>query len=301
MDEIKGALQHKGFETELANLKNRGSKLAQKIYQNLKANENGFSQEVFQELKNLVILLDEAFGNKKDDTEKKLKEFVESSDTNKQKAVEIAQKIKKDGDAENCVKTALEKLKTPQENKLEEARKRLKDLLSGRKTGGQDAYLVVAADIQNSETDLNKASQIFEKLKEIEEASEDGSGQLLDALNNLKNDASNGSAWNAINKYKRDGQSQGYADEMLKKLKDWAEERKETHHDIQNAKTKAEFQVAKTEFMKKPEYRNNQPDYDEIYFPLLAKASEIREKNDANQEEKYLCDLMTIILSDYND
>nr|CAG8433671.1 12633_t:CDS:2 [Entrophospora candida] len=269
------ALQHKNFETELAGFKNRGSELAKKIYEGLEANKNGFTQAVFSELKNLVNLLDEAFGTVKPNTKNDLNNFVGSSDTNKKKALEIAKQVKKqESDTEDCVKTAVEKLKSPQENKLEEARQKLKDLLTDLKIGGQDAYETVVADIKNSETNLNKTSQIFEKLEEIRKASQDDN----------------------------DGQNQGYADEMLKMLKDWAERRKKTHYDIQNSKNKAEFQVAKSEFVKKPEYRNNQSDYDNIYFPLLEKAVEIREKgNGANEDEKNLSQLMTVIMSDYND
>nr|CAG8558224.1 14955_t:CDS:10 [Entrophospora candida] len=204
--------------TELYNLKNRGSELAKKIYGNLEPNKNGFSKEVFAELKKL-------------------------------KAVEIAEQVKnQDSDAENCVKTALESLKNPQENKLEEARQKLKGLLTNLKIGEEEAYQIVVADIKDSETNLNKAIQIFENLEVIKNANNDDN----------------------------DGSNQGYADEMLKKLTDWAEQRKETHHDIKNAKTKVEFQVAKTKFMKEHEYRNEKPDYDEIYFPLLEKAAEIR-------------------------
>ena len=304
LDEIDGAIHHVNFETELAGLKNRGSKLAQKIYQNLKANEGGFTKEIFAELKNLVNLLDKAFETTvKDSTKNELNNFVNSSDANKKAALKIARSIKnQESDLKNCVDTALEKLKSPQENKLEEARQNLKDLLNGRKTGGKDVYPLVVADIQNSETDLNKAREIFEKLKEIEEANEDDNGELLNALNNLKNDTSNQNAWNAINKYIKDGQSQGFADEMLKKLKDWDEKRKESHYDIQNAKTKAEFQVAKKLFISKTEYRNNKEDYDEIYFPLLEKSAEIKEKeNNVNEEEKKLSQLITVIMTDYND
>jgi hypothetical protein len=180
----------------LAGLKNRGSKLAQKIYQNLKANEGGFTKEIFAELKNLVNLLDEAFGTTvKDSTKNKLNNFDNSSDTNKKEALKIAKKHKnQDSDLKNCVDAALEKLKTPQENKLEEARQNLKDLLTGLKIDGNDAYPIVVADIQNSETDLNKARQIFEKLEEIKEANEDDDSELLNALNNLKNDSSNQNA-----------------------------------------------------------------------------------------------------------
>jgi hypothetical protein len=89
---------------------------------------------------------------------------------------------------------------------------------------------------------------------------------------------------------------------MLKKLKDLAEQRKKTHYDIQNAKTKVEFQVAKNEFINKPEYRTNKEDYDEIYFPLLEKSAEIRGKeNSVNEEEKNLSQLITVIMTDYND
>jgi hypothetical protein len=287
----------------LDGLKNRGSSLAQKIYGSCQPNQGGFTQEVFTQLKTLINLLDEAFGTKKSETEMKLKAFVSDTNSDKKAALIIARQFKNQAsDAQNCVETALEKLKTPSENKLEEARTKLKDLLANLKINGQDAYPLVSAEISNSETDLNRARQLYEKLREADEASSDNSGELLDALNNFKNDTNNQKAWSALNKYKRANQSQGFADEMLKKLTDLAQQRKKTHESLQKAKTPAEFLAAKTEFIKKPEYREEKDDFDQIYFPLLAKAAEIREKGpSANSEEKNLTELMTVILSDYSD
>jgi len=124
----------------------------------------------------------------------------------------------------------------------------------------------------------------------------------LEALNNLNNDNSNKKAWELVNKYKKNNQSQGYANDMLKKLNGWAEQRKKNYQDIKNAKSKAEFQKAKEEFKKKPVYKNNQEDYDEIYFPLAELAVEIREKgNNSNSEEKKVAELLTIVISDYSN
>jgi hypothetical protein len=54
--------------------------------------------------------------------------------------------------------------------------------------------------------------------------------------------------------------------------------------------------------MKSHEYKNDKKDYDEIYFPLLEKATEIREnETSVRQEEKELVNLITVRLSDYND
>jgi len=103
---------------------------------------------------------------------------------------------------------------------LEATRQQLKNLLADLKIDGQDAYQVIIADIKNSESQINKAIDIFQKLKEIDGATNDYKGELLEALNNLKNDTNNKEAWEAINKYKKDGQDQGYADQMLKKLND---------------------------------------------------------------------------------
>jgi hypothetical protein len=192
LQEIDDIANHKTFEAELDGLKNRETPLAQKIYQSCQANQNDFTREVFTELKNLVALLNQAFGTKKTDTETKLKAFKEDSNPHKVKALAIARKFKhQDSDPENCVETALEKLKTPQENKLEQARNRLKDLMKNLKTGGQDAYPVVVKDINNSEDNLTRTAQLFEKLKEISETSQDNDGKLLDALNDLKNESKN--------------------------------------------------------------------------------------------------------------
>ncbi|CAI2161738.1 1306_t:CDS:2 [Funneliformis geosporum] len=262
-----------------------GSKLAQKIYEKCPLpNQDGFTKPVLEELKKLIKWLEEAFGTKTANTETELKKFIADSQTQTDKkiALEIARKVKnQDNDQKDCVDTALEKLETPQEDKLEKARQKLKGLLTGLKIGNKEAYEVVSASIKDSETDLDKASQIFEKLQEIESADEDN---------------------DAINHYKREGQTEGFGEEMLKKLNDWAEKRKESHKEIKNAKTKAEFLAAKTEFMAKPEYSDKKEDYDQIYFPLLEKAAEIREnENNASSDEKELAKLMTVILEDLEE
>jgi len=203
----------------LAGLKNRASELAKKIYQNCQPDQNGFTEQVFTELKKLVKLLEEAHGTKTSNTKTELEQFISDSenDADKKKALEIAQKIKnQDSDSEDCVASAREKLKEPGEKKLEAARQRLKGLLTGLKIDGKDAYQEVVVDIKNSEDQINKSIEIFQKLKEIDRATNDDKGELLNALNNLKNGANE--AWKAINKYKKDGQ--GYADQMLKKLND---------------------------------------------------------------------------------
>jgi len=125
----------------------------------------------------------------------------------------------------------------------------------------------------------------------------------VEALNNLKNDDSNKKAWELVNKYKKDNQSQGYASDMLKKLNRLGRTTKDRdYQDIKNAKSKAEFQKAKEKFKKKSDYKNNQKDYDEIYFVLAEKAAEIREKeNNVSSEEKKLAELMTIVMSNYSN
>ena len=175
-------------------------------------------------------------------------------------------------------------------------------MLTGLKIGDKDAYEEVVAGIKNSETNINKTIEIWQKCQKVEAASNDDNGELLDTLNNLKNDSGNEEAWKAVNKYKKDGQGQGYANDMLKKLNDWAEQRKIDYQSVKSAKSKAEFEVAKVEFMKKHEYQNNQKDYDEIYFPLAEKAAETREKgSSANSKEKELAELIVIVVSDYSD
>lgn len=309
--EVEGALSRLDdndtptWKTELAGLKNRAGDLAKKIYQNCQPDQDGFTEAVFNELKKLVKLLEEAHGTKTANTKSELEKFIADSKNNsdQSKALEIAKKVKnQDSDGEDCVATALKKLKGPSDNKLDQARQKLKNLLAGLKTGNQDAYQVVVVDIENSETDLDKAVQIWQKLQEIDQATSDDDGKLLNALNTLRNDTSNKKAWEALNKYKRDGQSQGYPEEMLKKLNDWAHQRKKNYQEIKNAKTKKDFQAAKVEFMKKPEYKSNQQDYDQIYFPLAEKAAEIREKRtSASSAEKELAELIVLTLLEYND
>ncbi|CAG8581401.1 41297_t:CDS:2, partial [Gigaspora margarita] len=270
-------------KTELAGLKNRGSELAKKIYQKCQPDQDGFTEAVFTELKKLVKLLDETYDTPTADTKRELEQFISESKTNveKKKALDIAKTVKnQDSDRADCVATALEKLTTPQDKKLAAAREKLKTLLSGLKIGGKDAYEEMIVDIKDSEAHINQAIAIFQKCQEIDAATHDDDGKLLNALNNFKNDANSKAAWDAINKYKKDGQ---------------AEQRKNNYQDIRNAKTPAEFQAAKVAFMKKTEYTNNKQDYDEIYFPLAEKAAEIREKGaGANSEEKDLIELIVV-------
>ncbi|CAG8577786.1 7993_t:CDS:2 [Ambispora leptoticha] len=268
-------------KTQLTEAKTKGSELGKKIYQNCQPDQNGFTEQVFGELKKLVKLLEETHGTKTANTKTELEKFISDSknDPDKKKALEIAKKVKNhDNDSKDCVELAREKLKTPQEKQLEKAHQQLKSLLAGLKINGKDAYEEVVADIKDSEIQINKAIEIWQKCQAVETATNDDEGKLLNALNNFKNDTSNSPAWKAVNKYKKDGE------------------------DIRNAKTKAEFQKAKEEFMKKHEYKNNKQDYDEIYLVLAEKAAEIREKGaSANAEEKELTELMVVVLSDYND
>ncbi|CAG8819637.1 33792_t:CDS:2 [Racocetra persica] len=178
---------------------------------------------------------------------------------------------------------------TPQEKSLKATRQKLKSLLAGLKIDGQDAYQQIKTDIKNSETALNKAIEIWQKCQEIDTATNDDKGELLDALNNLKNDTHNSTVWTAINKYRKDGQDQ-------------AQQRQKDYSQVKNAQNPTEFAAAKNEFMNKHEYKNNKQDYDEIYFPLAEKAAEIRAQGDqANSDEKELTKLITIVVSDYTD
>jgi len=147
----------------LAGLKNRASELAKKIYQNCQPEQDGFTKSVFEELKKLVKLLEEAHSTKTFNTKTELEQFISDSenDANKKKALEIAKKVKnQDSDSEDCVATALEKLKTPQEKQLEKACQKLKSLLTGLKIGSKDAYEEIINEIKNSEADINKVIQI---------------------------------------------------------------------------------------------------------------------------------------------
>jgi len=178
----------------LAGLKNRASELAKKIYQNCQPEQDGFTKSVFEELKKLVKLLEEAHGTKTSDTKTELEKFVSDSenDANKKKALEIAQKVKyQDSDSEDCVELALEKLKTPQEKQLEKACQKLKSLLTGLKIGSKDAYEEIITDIKDSETNINKVIEIWQKCQEIDNSTSDDNGELLNALNNYKNDPNN--------------------------------------------------------------------------------------------------------------
>jgi hypothetical protein len=242
------------WKTELAGLKNRGSELAKKIYQDCQPDQDGFTEAVFQELKKLVNLLEEAHGTKTANTKTELQKFLSDSvsDTNKKQALEIAKKVKyQDSDSEDCVVTALEKLKTPQEKQLEKTRQKLRSLLSGLKIDGKSAYEEMVTDIENSEAELNKFVKIWQKLQEIDVITNDDNGEYLNELNNFKNDAGNKKVWAAINKYKKDDQSSGFGNDLLKKLNEWAKQRKKNYQAVKDAKNKAEFQVAKQEFMKK--------------------------------------------------
>jgi len=137
--------------------------LGKKIYQNCQPDQDGFTKSVFEELKKLVKLLEEAHGTKTSNTKTELEQFVSDSenDTDKKKALEIAKKVKnQDSDSEDCVATALEKLKTPQEKQLEKARQKLKSLLAGLKINGKDAYEEIITDIKDSEIDINKVIEI---------------------------------------------------------------------------------------------------------------------------------------------
>jgi hypothetical protein len=183
------------WQTELAGLKNRGSELAKRIFQNCHPDQDGFTETVFRELKKLVKLLEEAHGGTKTaNTKPELEQFISDSenDTDKKKALEIAQQVKfQDSDNKNCVETALEKLKDLQDINLEKAHQKLKSLLAGLKIGDKDAYQEIVADLQNSETDLNKVIEIWQKCQEVDTANNDDNGELLDTLNNLSNDTSN--------------------------------------------------------------------------------------------------------------
>ncbi|MCE8167936.1 MAG: hypothetical protein I3275_04925 [Candidatus Moeniiplasma glomeromycotorum] len=291
------------WHTELVRLKDSGSELGKKIYQNCEPYRDGFTEAVFTELKKLVKLLEEAHGTKTANTKSELEKFISDSENNanQKKALEIAKKIKnQDNDHGDCVATALGNLKSPQEKQLEKAQAKLKSLLAGLKINGKDAYEEIITAIKNSETDINNTIEIWEKCLEIDVATNDDNGELLEALNNLKNDPHNQKAWEAVNKYRRG--ERGFADEMLKKLNDWAEQRKKDYQDIKNAKSKTDFEKIKEKFMKKPEYKNNKQDYDEIYFPLAEKVAEIHEKGTgASSQEKEISELITVVLSDYND
>jgi len=110
-----------------------------------------------------VKLLEEAHGTKTSNTKTELERFISDSenDANKKKALEISKKVKnQDSDSEDCVATALEKLKTPQEKQLEKACQKLKSLLTGLKIGSKDAYEEIINEIKNSEADINKVIQI---------------------------------------------------------------------------------------------------------------------------------------------
>ncbi|MCE8159206.1 MAG: hypothetical protein I3270_02205 [Candidatus Moeniiplasma glomeromycotorum] len=291
------------WHTELVRLKDSGSELGKKIYQNCEPDRDGFTEAVFTELKKLVKLLEEAHGTKTANTKSELEKFISDSENNanQKKALEIAKKIKnQDHDHGDCVATAWEKLKSPSEKQLEKAQAKLKSLLTGLKINGKDAYEEIITAIKDSETDINNTIKIWQKCLEIDAATNDDNGELLEALNNLKNDPHNQKAWEAVNKYQRG--EHGFCDEMLKKTNDWAEQRKKDYQDIKNAKNKVDFEKIKEKFMKKPEYKNNKQDYDEIYFPLAEKATEIHEKGTgASSQEKEISELITVVLSDYND
>src|ERR1043166_4231946 len=96
--------------------KDHGSELAQKIYQNCEPDQDGFTEAVFEELKKLVKLLEEAYGSKTTNTKSELDKFISdsNSDANKKKALKIAKGVKnQNSDSEDCVINALEKLKAP--------------------------------------------------------------------------------------------------------------------------------------------------------------------------------------------
>ncbi|CAG8584427.1 18009_t:CDS:2 [Cetraspora pellucida] len=209
--------------TELAGLKNRGGVLSKKIYQNCQPDQDGFTEAVFIELKKLVKLLEEAHGTPTSNTKQELEQFIAESESNadKKQALSIAKTIKyQDSDKADCVATAREKLMIPQEKSLKAARQKLKSLLAGLRIDGQDAYEVMITNIKDSETALNKAIEIWQKCQEVDAATNDDKGELLNALNNLKNDTHNSAAWTTINKYRKGDQDEGYAEEMLKKLND---------------------------------------------------------------------------------
>jgi hypothetical protein len=74
--------------------------------------------------------------------------------------------------------------------------------LAGLKINDKDAYEEIISDIKNSETDINKVIELWQKCQEIDTANNDDNGELLDTLNNFKNDADNQKAWKVVNKYK---------------------------------------------------------------------------------------------------
>jgi hypothetical protein len=147
----------------LAGLKNRGSELAKKIYNDCQPDKDGFTERVFEELKKIVKLLEEAHGTKTANTKTELEKFISDSENeaDKKKALEIAKKVKnQDSDSKNCVELALEKLKEAKNDKLEKVRQNLKSLLAGLKINNKDAYEEILADIKDSEVQINKAIEV---------------------------------------------------------------------------------------------------------------------------------------------
>ncbi|MEG7978769.1 MAG: hypothetical protein NY202_02475 [Mollicutes bacterium UO1] len=134
--------------------------------------------------------MDEAFGTKTATTASELEKFIADSanEADKKSALTVAKKVKQQAsDSKDCVETALEKLKDAPEEQLEAARNKLKTLLTGLKIGDQDAYEEVVKDIKDSLANINKAVEIWEKCQQIETATKDDDGKLLNEFNNLKN------------------------------------------------------------------------------------------------------------------